>query len=383
MATREETIQKVTNVNSIEAENDAQEESFPFRIPLLRSYHQPQHSDPINQPPPAMPESLLDAPSSMIEQFQREGFYVFPEVLWPKDVHALNDRLEDVLRGQYDRNGTPDKLPKKIKTPKPPIQTLDGEEKKSENGDEEDTPTNATLKKKKRKKGGGVGPIGFSGNYQNVKVLQIINIHKADSLYRRLETNPQLAHLVAQLAQWPKGARLAQDQIWAKPPGAPPLVFHRDSPYFMFDPNDVVTVWIALDDMLEELGPLEYVVGSHKWGDGRVGSASQFFQSSNVHNLLQSAASCEGLTMNDLTIVSMKGMRAGSLSIHHGKIWHGSNKNQSKTKPRRGLGLHFVPANVRFTQEAKQSKLWKPYVEGVVDPSIVELSQEDFPNSQW
>jgi hypothetical protein len=295
---------------------------------------------------------------------------------------AVNNIYSFFAKGQYDRKGTPDKVPKKIKTPKPPIQTLDGEEKKSENGDDEDTPTNAASKKEKKSKKGCVGSIGFSGNYQNVKVLQIINIHKADSLYRKLETNPQLAHLVAQLAQWPQGARLAQDQVWAKPPGAPPLVFHRDSPYFMFDPDDVVTVWIALDDMLEELGPLEYVVGSHKWGNGRVGSASQFFQSSNVHNLLQSAASCEGLTMDDLTIISMKGIRAGSLSIHHGKIWHGSNKNQSKTKPRRGLGLHFVPANVRFTREAQQSKLWKPYVEGVADPSTVELSQENFPICQ-
>ena len=35
-----------------------------------------------------------------------------------------------------------------------------------------------------------IGPIGFSGNhYSDVKALQIINIHKADTLYRKLETN--------------------------------------------------------------------------------------------------------------------------------------------------------------------------------------------------
>ena len=37
-----------------------------------------------------------------------------------------------------------------------------------------------------------------------------------------------------------------------------PLVFHRDSTYFDFDPSDVVTVWLALDDMTPDLGPLEY-----------------------------------------------------------------------------------------------------------------------------
>ena len=46
-------------------------------------------------------------------------------------------------------------------------------------------------------------------------------------------------------------------QVWAKPPGASPLTFHRDSAYFDFVPSDVITVWLALDDMLPELGPLE------------------------------------------------------------------------------------------------------------------------------
>jgi ectoine hydroxylase-related dioxygenase (phytanoyl-CoA dioxygenase family) len=42
-------------------------------------------------------------------------------------------------------------------------------------------------------------------------------------------------------------------QVWAKPPGASPLVFHRDSAYFDFEPfNQVVTVWVALDDMTDQ-----------------------------------------------------------------------------------------------------------------------------------
>lgn len=227
-----------------------------------------------------------------------------------------------------------------------------------------------------------MGHIGFSGNFENVKVLQIINIHKADSLFRKLETSANLASIVSQLAGWEDhgGARLVQDQCWAKPPNAPPLVFHRDSPYFMFEPSDVVTVWLALDDMDAELGPLEYVPGSHLWGDGRVGSASQFFQT-DTKSLLRSAAEREGIHFEDLDFISMAGLKRGGLSIHHGKIWHGSAKNCSRTKPRRGLGLHFVPANVKFTSEASKSRLWKSYVATVDDPSTVQLSEEDFPSS--
>jgi ectoine hydroxylase-related dioxygenase (phytanoyl-CoA dioxygenase family) len=278
-------------------------------------------------------------------------------------VVALNDRLEDVLRGIYDRGRKPDKVPRLLKGPKPPVDW---------------NAANSAISSKKGSSS--IGPIGFNGNRQNVKVLQIINIHKADSLFRKLETNGTLAKVVAQLAGWKMGARLAQDQVWAKSPGAPPLVFHRDSPYFMFEPPDVVTVWCALDDMDADVGPLEYVKGSHTWGDGRVGSAQHFFQS-NVKSLLKSAAERQGLNVDTLNIVSMAGLKAGGLSIHHGKIWHGSGRNNSATRPRRGLGMHFVPANVKFTNEAANSSIWKSYVSTCEDPSTVELSEEDFPLS--
>lgn len=332
-------------------------ESSSFTIPLVESDSDHSLSTSCQHNPPQVP-------GTVVQRFHTDGFVVCPNVVSRPAVDALNDRLEDVLRGNYDRGKKPDKIPRLLKNDKPTKQIAD----------------DASTDKKSKKRGTSIGPIGFSGNLQNVKVLQIINIHKADSLFRKLETNKNLAKVVAQLAGWESGARLAQDQVWAKPPGAPPLVFHRDSPYFMFEPSDVVTVWFALDDMDPEVGPLEYVRGSHRWGDGRVGSAQQFFQS-NVKSLLKSAAEREGLDIDELEIVSMAGLKAGGLSIHHGKIWHGSGKNCSATRPRRGLGMHFVPANVKFTKEAANSSLWKPYVAGVEDPSTVELSKEDFPLS--
>lgn len=292
-----------------------------------------------NEDEPAVPDELR-------EEFSRDGFTVVPNVLDPDTVRELNARLEDILRGEYDLGAKPDKTPRLLK---------------------------GTLKSK----GGTVGPLGFSGNLQNVKVLQVINVQKCDSLFRRIATDPALGRVVAELAGWTEhGVRLGQDQVWAKPPGAAPLVFHRDSPYFMFDPPDVATVWIALDDMDEEVGPLEYVKGSHHWGDGRYGSANQFFELRGK-TLLLSAAEREGV--GHLEIVSMAGLQAGGISIHNGRTWHGSSKNESRKKPRRGLGLHFVPAEVRFTEDARKSRLWRPYVEHVDDATTVDLPDEDFP----
>lgn len=288
--------------------------------------------------------------------FKEDGFVVFPRAIPSAVVNTLQQRLEDVLRGKYDRGSPPDKTP----------------------------PLIVDSKKSGRRK---LEPLGYDGQTTKYsRVLQIINIHKCDNEFYRLATQERIGEMVAKLACWEHGARLAQDQVWAKPPGSPPLVFHRDSPYFMFTPDDVVTVWIALDDMDQELGPLEYVRGSHRWGDGRVGSSSSFFQSDN-RNLLYSAAAREGIkdAESNLEIISLAGLCAGGLSIHHGKSWHGSGKNKSTDRPRRGLGLHFVPAEVAFIKEdAKKSKLWRKYVaeEDINDDdnsSTLPVPDDDFP----
>jgi len=283
-------------------------------------------------------------------QFRKDGFVAFPDPFLSSEIVAnLNDRIEHVLRGTYDRGVPPDKAPKLIEA------ELESAESK-------------------------IGPLGFSGRLQqNCKVLQVINIHKCDHAFRSLATNAFLGELISKLAGWEEGVRLASDQTWLKPPGGQPLTFHRDSPYFMFTPSDVVTVWIALDDMSEELGPLEYVTGSHLWGEGRIGTSKNFFQKNGGKALVYSAAEREGIQIEDLEFVSMKNLCAGGLSIHDGRTWHGSKGNVSTSKPRRGIGLHYVPANVRFTQSASKSSLWRRYIEGKHDVSNIQVCDEDFP----
>ena len=85
-----------------------------------------------------------------------------------------------MLRGQYDRGSAPDKSPKLL-------------------------PGNSSSD----------APLGYDGKTQQ-KVLQIININKCDNAYRELAMNENIGKMVADLAGWKYGARLAQDQVWAK-----------------------------------------------------------------------------------------------------------------------------------------------------------------------
>jgi hypothetical protein len=126
---------------------------------------------------------------SLQQAFKEDGFVLFPRAISSATVSSLQQRLEDVLRGKYDRGSPPDKTP----------------------------PLIVDSKKSGRRK---LGPLGYDGKTTTYsRVLQIINIHKCDEHFYRLATQEAIGEMVARLAGWEHGARLAQDQVWAKPPG--------------------------------------------------------------------------------------------------------------------------------------------------------------------
>lgn len=258
--------------------------------------------------------------------FDEKGFVKLEALIPHATVDRLNTRLERVLRGEFDTGHPPDKRPK--------------------------------FKVDDRVKPGKTRPA-LGG--PSKRTLQVINIWKCDAAFCEVVRSASLAKFVAMLGGW-KGARVANDQVWAKPPGAAPITFHRDSTYFDFVPADVITVWVALDTMTPELGPLEYVVGSHKWGDGRSGSAKQFFDARDKRALVDDAARKEGFDdpSTQLEVVMVEAAKGGG-SIHNGRTWHGSAGNSHPKLPRRGLGIHFVPAEAEFQTDRPLGKLWRPH----------------------
>ena len=56
-------------------------------------------------------------------------------------------------------------------------------------------------------------------------------------------------------------------QYFNKPPGiGKPTPAHQDGYYFMLDPCEALTIWVALDHVDDENGCVRYVTGSHKRG---------------------------------------------------------------------------------------------------------------------
>ena len=272
--------------------------------------------------------------------FAREGYVILDALVGGAYCDELNKRLERLLRGEYATGTPPDKVP----------------------------PFSTDLR---AKKGKAVPPIGGPSK----RTLQLVNVWKADPAFAALVLSPTLGRLVADVAGWKSGARVANDQVWAKPAGGAPLTFHRDSGYFDFVPSEVATVWIALDDMDDELGPLEYCARSHLWGDGRWGSAQTFFDSKDRFALLHDAARREGVADPAASLhIERLRVAKGGAGIHNGRLWHGSGKNASSTRPRRGLGIHFVPASARFRDGESTTMAHRSRV-----GSSLELPEDSFP----
>ena len=119
--------------------------------------------------------------------------------------------------------------------------------------------------------------------------------------------------------------------------GVPP---HQDNAYFCQDPPDVLTVWIALDDVTPENGPVHYLPGSHTQG---------------VHEHVPSGVKGNsfGLAKTvDETQAKAALLKAGDILIHHCQTIHFSAPHVSDF-PRLGLLLVFRGEHTQDSPEMK------------------------------
>ena len=100
--------------------------------------------------------------------FVSDGFVILPQIITADLAQRLNDRLERVLRGEFDTGSPPDKSPK----------------------------FNPETRVKKGKK-----PQALGGPSR--RTLQVINIWKADTAFASVVRSPSLARFVAQLGGAP------------------------------------------------------------------------------------------------------------------------------------------------------------------------------------
>jgi len=131
-------------------------------------------------------------------------------------------------------------------------------------------------------------------------------------------------------------------QFFSKPPGigkaTPP---HQDGYYFCLQPNEALTVWIALDDIDDENGALHYVKGSHKNG---------VLPHSASHVLGFSQGLTEGRVTDIGEEVTCR-VRRGDCLVHHSLTIHSAGANHSK-RLRRAIGMVYFASRAKVDPEA-------------------------------
>lgn len=119
---------------------------------------------------------------------------------------------------------------------------------------------------------------------------------------------------------------------------------HQDGFYFMLEPCEAVTMWLALEDVDEENGCLHYVRGSHRAG-------------MRPHGRTQTLGFSQGLTdfpnSSDLENEVICPAKAGDLFAHHALTVHRADANQSLTRSRQAVGAVFFSADARIDVEAQ------------------------------
>jgi len=152
---------------------------------------------------------------------------------------------------------------------------------------------------------------------------------------------------VAKMAQRLAGGgdiHLYHDQALVKEPGpSAPSPWHQDQPYWPSKEPGMFSCWMALDDVTIERGCMQFIPGSHKWGEyppiSFKGDGPALKDYMNEEQLAQ---------WNPVPVE----LKAGSCTFHHGLTFHFTNANTTD-HIRRALVAIFIPEGITYAAEDK------------------------------
>jgi ectoine hydroxylase-related dioxygenase (phytanoyl-CoA dioxygenase family) len=114
--------------------------------------------------------------------------------------------------------------------------------------------------------------------------------------------------------------------------------WHQDLTYWGLDPQDVVSVWLAVSPATVQSGCMRMMSGTQA---GPLMAHRETAAADNILSRGQTIAS----TVDEGRAVDVV-LAPGEMSLHHGRVWHGSNPNVS-TDRRIGFNAQYLAPWVR------------------------------------
>jgi ectoine hydroxylase-related dioxygenase (phytanoyl-CoA dioxygenase family) len=175
-------------------------------------------------------------------------------------------------------------------------------------------------------------------------LIKIDNGWWADRVFEGFATSSVLGRIAATLLGVPD-IYLWHDQVLCKPGGggaAGHVGWHQDKGYWASSStHDMVTAWVAFDDVDESNGCMRVVPGSNRWG---LVNDSNFFNP-DMEGQKQRMQVPPGEEWVEVPLV----MKAGQASFHHCMTLHGSGPN-STDRPRRSVAVHLMSGEARLVK---------------------------------
>ncbi len=267
----------------------------------------------------------IDLSPEAIERFHEDGFLVLDRIIDEDTVSLLRERYDLLFAGVFESGLDPDEVNWR------------------------------------------------QGRDRSDVTRQICNAWKGDRYVAEVILHSEIGRACATLAGWP-GARINQDNLFWKPPGGSAVGFHQDSAYEQWVvPSEMVSCWIALDDTTANGGSVEYIRGSHRWGESAM--------SDNFHAPLEplkemlAAAKRAGIEQPERVELIVP---AGGGALHHGWTWHGSQVN-SGSKSRRSIVAHCMSSQAQYhpSNTGPIYSRYKRFGDEVMDESFFPILWRD------
>jgi hypothetical protein len=113
--------------------------------------------------------------------------------------------------------------------------------------------------------------------------------------------------------------------------------WHQDLHYWGLEGEDEVTAWIALSPATAASGCMRFVPGSH----------NQIVEHNNTHadNNMLSLGQEIAVEVDEADAVDAE-LGPGQMSLHHGRVFHGSNPNRTGDR-RIGIAIRYLPTRMK------------------------------------
>lgn len=190
--------------------------------------------------------------------------------------------------------------------------------------------------------------------------LQIMNLWTKYDSVKEIVFSKRLAKIATDLLGV-NGVRMYHDQALFKEPGGGHTPWHADQYYWPLSNDNTVTVWIPLQEIQLELGPLEFSAKSQQIQEGR-----NLKISDESEKELQ-----KKLTLNDFKQV-VEPFEIGEVSFHTGWVFHRAGPNKTD-KMRKVMTIIYMDKDMRLKEPANENQVndWNTWCPGAVVGDVI------------